>query len=76
MKQVLMAVLGLLFFTSSVSSQKLPSQPAPQADAASAELVTLKNSWTDFSDMWRGLPRGTQSPTTDCYSQHGDLTQC
>jgi hypothetical protein len=49
MKQVLVAVLGLLFFTSSVSSQKPASQPAPQAglDAASAELVTLTNSWTD-----------------------------
>ena len=49
MKQVLVAVLGLVFFTSSVPSQKPESQPAPQAglDAASAELVTLTNSWTD-----------------------------
>jgi len=49
MKQVLAVVLGLLFFTWSVSSQKPASQPAPQTglDAASAELVTLTNSWTD-----------------------------
>jgi ketosteroid isomerase-like protein len=48
-RQALVVVLSLLFFTPSLPSQKPESQPARQAglDAASAELVTLTTSWTD-----------------------------
>jgi ketosteroid isomerase-like protein len=49
MNQTLVVVLGLLFFTSSLPSQKPASQPAPRAglDEAAAELVTLTNTWTE-----------------------------
>jgi ketosteroid isomerase-like protein len=48
MKRVVV-VLGLLLFTTSLPSQRPASQATPQAglEAASAELVTLTNSWTD-----------------------------
>jgi hypothetical protein len=49
MKQLLAVFVGLLFCVPPLQPQKSASQPASQAapDAASAELVTLTNSWTD-----------------------------
>jgi ketosteroid isomerase-like protein len=49
MRQALVIVLGLVFSTSSLPSQKPASQRALQAglDTASAELVTLTTSWTN-----------------------------
>jgi hypothetical protein len=48
MKQLLAVFLVLLFKMSPVQPQKSASQPTSQADldAASAELVTLTNAWT------------------------------
>jgi hypothetical protein len=49
MKQLLAVFLVLLFYVSAVQPQKSVSQPTSQAgpDAASAELVTLTNSWNE-----------------------------
>jgi hypothetical protein len=49
MKQLLAVFLVLLFYVSAVQPQKSASQPTSQAgpDAASAELVTLTNSWNE-----------------------------
>ena len=49
MKKLLAVFLVLLFSVSAVQPQESASQPTSQAgpDAASAELVTLTNSWND-----------------------------
>jgi ketosteroid isomerase-like protein len=49
MKQLLAASLVLLFYVSPVQPQKSAGQPSSQAglDAASAELSTLTNAWTE-----------------------------
>jgi hypothetical protein len=49
MKQLPAVFLVILFYVSAVHPQKSASQPASQAslDAASAELVTLTNTWTE-----------------------------
>jgi hypothetical protein len=49
MKKILAVLLALLFYASAVQPQKLASQPTSKAGpgAASAELVTLTNSWNE-----------------------------
>jgi hypothetical protein len=43
----LLVFLALLFGVSSIQPQEPASKPSSPLDAASAELVTLTNAWTD-----------------------------
>jgi len=76
MKQLLAVFLVLLFYVSPVQAQKTASQPTPQAgpDAASAELVTLTNTWTEaINANDRAKLEALMAPEFAAYGWNGEL---
>jgi len=76
MKQLLAVFLVLLFHVSPVQPQESASQPTSQAglDAASAELVTLTNVWTEaISANDRAKLEALLAPEFAAYGWNGKL---
>jgi hypothetical protein len=76
MKQLLAIFLALFFYVSPVQPQKSASQPTPQAgpEAASAELVTLTNAWTEaINANDRAKLEALMAPEFAAYGWNGEL---
>jgi len=76
MKQLLTVFIVLLFCVSPVQPQKSASQPTsqPGLDAASAELVTLTNAWTDaINAKDRAKLEALMAPEFALYGWNGEL---
>jgi hypothetical protein len=79
MKQLLAVFLVLPFYVWPVQAQKTASQPASQAgrDAASAELVTLTNAWTQaINANDRVKLEALMAPEFAAYGWNGKLFEC
>ena len=76
MKQLLAVFVVLLFYALPLQPQKSASQPAsqPGPDAASAELVTLTNAWTEaINANNRAKLEALLAPEFAVYGWNGEL---